>query len=143
MSRRRNATPRGFQSLDDVHESILASRSDIKTLWDKTEERRKVSEFLLKMRYRAGLTQSQVAKAAGWDKGFVSRLENVPSRFPDLQTISRYMTACGLSLGVIAMESPGADGAAIVEMLSLGAANQRQPLSEGEPNARAFLKSKG
>jgi transcriptional regulator with XRE-family HTH domain len=123
------------ETIDTAHRRILASHPEIEALWKKTAERREVSEFLLRARYRAGLSQSQIAREAGWDKAFVSRLESVSSRFPDLQTISRYMTACGATVGLAVMESSDPNHAGIIDAVPLNAAKPGQPLSGGKPKA--------
>jgi transcriptional regulator with XRE-family HTH domain len=89
-----------LESFDEADRRLRSTHPEIEALWDKSAQRRGLSEFLLRARYRAGLTQSQLAKRAGWDKSFVSRMESVFSSVPDLMTIARYMSACGETVGL-------------------------------------------
>lgn len=93
------------ESFDDVDRRIRSTHPEVGALWDKSAQRRGLSEFLLRARYRADLSQSQLAKRAGWDKSFVSRLESAFSPVPDLVTIARYIAACGESVGLTAFNS--------------------------------------
>src|SRR3546814_20356947 len=54
------------------------------------------------MRSRAGLGQSGVARRAGWDEAFVSRLEGGLGGMPGLETLSRYATACEQEIALVA-----------------------------------------
>lgn len=93
-----------LRSFDEADREILQSRPDVAALWDKTARRRAISSLLLKARYRAGLSQAQLAAHAGWDKSYVSRLEGHVDSFPDIETISRYMTACNATVGLMVVE---------------------------------------
>ena len=95
--------PERLESFDEADRRIRARRPDIRALWHRSEQRRGVSEFLLRARYRAGLSQSELAERAGWDKSFVSRTESVSSPVPDLMTVSRYIAACGETVGLAAV----------------------------------------
>jgi len=95
-------TPEKLESFDEADRRIRFARPDIEALWGKSKQKRELSEFLLRARYRAGLNQSQLAERAGWDKSFVSRMESAFSPVPDLATISRYMAACGEAVGLTA-----------------------------------------
>lgn len=110
---------KGFERFEDANRRILASHPEAEALWNRTAQRRKFSEFLLKARYRAGLSQAQIAEYAGWDKSFVSRLESVSGPVPDILTISRYMTACNATIGLVLVESIDPDHAGIIDSVPL------------------------
>lgn len=97
-------TPEKLESFDEADRRIRSARPDIEALWNKSKQKRELSEFLLRARYRAGLNQSQLATLAGWDKSFVSRMESAFSPVPDLTTISRYMAACGQTVGLMVFD---------------------------------------
>ncbi len=110
-------------NFDEADRGIRSMRPEIEALWVKTAAKRGLSEFLLRARYRAGLSQSQVAERAGWDKSFVSRMESVSSPISDLATIARYVSACGEFVGLCAtskMDSP------IIDAVLLNAADLKQ-----------------
>jgi transcriptional regulator with XRE-family HTH domain len=112
-----------FESFEEVDRQIRSKRPDIEALWDKSKQKRGFSEFLLRARYRAGLSQSQLAERAGWDKSFVSRMESAFSPIPDLLTISRYMSACGETVGLTVFNTANPEDLSIVDALVLNPAN--------------------
>lgn len=70
----------------------------------KAEYQRLAPEFelantLISMRQRAGLSQEEVAKRLGTQKGNISRLERGDSN-PGWKTLQRYAQACGFELSV-------------------------------------------
>jgi transcriptional regulator with XRE-family HTH domain len=88
-------------SLETVHAGVLRESRKIRQLWDETAPRRKISMMLVEMRRKAGLSQKQIAEVAGWNKGYVSRLESALDRTPDTTTLARYAAACGMSAGFV------------------------------------------
>ena len=52
------------------------------------------------MRKEANLTQAELAERAGWDTGYISRLESATGGIPQLGTIARYTQACGQVVGL-------------------------------------------
>lgn len=69
-------------------------------LWQKTAQRRALSQVLVRLRKGKNLTQKQLAARAGWDQAFVSRLESATGGWPDLHTLRRYAWACGEILSI-------------------------------------------
>lgn len=102
------------ETFDDLRDEILAERPDAREVWHASKLKRAVAMALVGMRKRVGLTQIEVAKRAGWDKGYVSRLEGVAGGLPELDTLVRYALACGceLRLGLF-----HADGKEVVDLL--------------------------
>lgn len=50
---------------------------------------------LRRMRKAAGLTQHELARAAGWSQPYVSRLERFDGREPTLDVVEKWAHACG------------------------------------------------
>jgi transcriptional regulator with XRE-family HTH domain len=123
-------------SFDELDRQIRSARPDIEALSNKTAQRRALSEFLLRARYRAGLNQSQVAKRAGWDKSFVSRMESVFSPVPDLMTIARYISACGEIVGLAVSNPADPQRLSIVDALFLDAAKTECSDEQKETNGQ-------
>src|SRR3546814_7068808 len=91
-----------FESDDAVHDRILTEVPGLRAQWDASEAKRQVALFLVAMRSRAGLGQTDVARRAGWDKAFVSRLEAGLGGMPGLETLSRYAAVCEQEIGLVA-----------------------------------------
>lgn len=85
----------------DLHDSILRNNPQVRAAWDRAEQKRKLSMFLVNMRTSAGFTQRQLAEAVRWDKSFISRLEAASGPVPALETISKYAQACGFNIGLV------------------------------------------
>ena len=58
-----------------------------------------LSDTLMTMRSKAGLTQEQIAEKMGTQKSNISRLER-GSANPSWQTLQKYAKACGFQLSV-------------------------------------------
>lgn len=105
---KRRAASRKTGSLDDLHNELLRSDPKFRKLWRTSATKRAVAIALVRMRKRAGYTQAGLAKRAGWDKAFVSRLEGAVGAVPNPATLMRYAGACGHALGVVfASVKPG------------------------------------
>ncbi len=100
--RPKNASkPIKLLDFDVVQEKIFRSHPRARELWEQTEPKRKIGLMLARLRKVAGLSQMALAKNAGWDKAFVSRLEGAQGGMPDTDTISRYAAGCGAVAGVV------------------------------------------
>ncbi len=73
----------------------MPRRPELREAWERTRVARDLATALVQARTAAGLNQAQLARKAGWDKAFVSRLEDALSGTPDLATLARYLQACG------------------------------------------------
>jgi transcriptional regulator with XRE-family HTH domain len=91
--------------------------------------RAELSAALASLRGRCGLTQTQVARRAGWQVQFVSQLESGRGRMPDFTTLVRFGKACGVSIGLVFTR-----GTSVVSALTLQDADKRksfEPLAGG------------
>ena len=93
--------------LADVKQRFLAKSTDNRKAWSETEPKRAIGMALALYRAERGLSQKDVAEQAGWDKGFVLRLEGAQGGYPETATLQRYAEACGarLVVGLIDDES--------------------------------------
>lgn len=72
---------------------------EVKTEYDLLESEFTLIDTLLSMRARSGLTQDEVAKKMGTQKGNISRLEKGNSN-PSWRTIQNYAHACGFEISM-------------------------------------------
>ena len=61
----------------------------------KNARKREIAMKLRALRDKRGLTQKEVAPAAGMTQSMVARLEALSGPVPSLASIERYVTACG------------------------------------------------
>lgn len=113
------AKPTGLETFEEADRRLRASHPKAEAFLNRTAQKRKISEFLLRARYRAGLRQVEVAKNAGMSKSQVSRLEDVSGPVPDILTVLRYMTACKATIGLVAIKSIDPDHSQIVDAIPL------------------------
>jgi transcriptional regulator with XRE-family HTH domain len=112
---------------DDLREELLRTRADFRAEWETSEPKRRIAATLVRLRIRAGRTQSELAQLAGWDKAYVSRLESASGAVPDVQTIARYAQACDTSVGLVFASNKATVGTAqVLEGVTLGADQDRQ-----------------
>ncbi|MBT5758014.1 MAG: helix-turn-helix transcriptional regulator [Candidatus Marinimicrobia bacterium] len=62
------------------------------------DESQKLGENLKRIRTQKGISQGDIARALGIDKGFISNIENGKTN-PTLATISKLAKAVGVSVG--------------------------------------------
>ncbi len=72
---------------------------DVKAEYDLLETEFAFIDTLLSMRKKSGLTQDEVAKRMGTQKGNISRLERGSSN-PSWKTLQNYANACGFELSM-------------------------------------------
>ncbi|UYN97594.1 MAG: helix-turn-helix domain-containing protein [Enhydrobacter sp.] len=108
-----------FTSLEEVEGEVLATRPDVRKIWDETASRRSLSMKLVGLRRSAGLAQSDIAARTGWDKAFVSRLESARGGFPDIATVNRYAEVCGATVGFVFASPIDATHVRIVDAVAL------------------------
>jgi hypothetical protein len=83
---------------------------------------------------RGGLTQVQFSRRADWNPRFVSRLDSLRGRTPDLATIVRYGNACGTVIGLVFVKQGGCALAVVTAVTLQGALEStRFELLEGRP----------
>lgn len=117
-----------MRSLDAFRQELLDSRPGFRRAWEASEPKRNVALALVRLRTQAGRTQTQVAEAAGWDKGFVSRLEATAGPVPDIATITRYAAACESVVGLVfASVAAGTGAAHVIESVSLATPTDVNP----------------
>jgi transcriptional regulator with XRE-family HTH domain len=94
--------------LDDyasIRQEIVEASAEVRSLLDKTQAKRRIALMLTRMRAKRDFSQKDIAERIGWDKAFVSRLESAQGGVPDMQTLSRYAGACGLSIGLVVCDA--------------------------------------
>ncbi len=72
---------------------------EVKAEYDLLESEFALIDTLLSMRKKSGLTQDEVAKRMGTQKGNISRLEK-GSTNPSWKTIQNYAHACGFEISM-------------------------------------------
>ncbi|CAM4422463.1 MAG: hypothetical protein LEGION0403_FIIPPAGN_02725 [Legionella sp.] len=72
---------------------------EVKAEYDLLESEFALIDTLLSMRQKSGLTQDEVAKRMGTQKGNISRLEKGSSN-PSWKTIQNYAHACGFEISM-------------------------------------------
>ena len=95
------SAPDSAETIEDLREELLQSRRDFREQWEATSTKRSIARALVRMRGDVGCSQTELAKRAGWDKAFVSRLEAASGPLPDTVTLIRYAVACGRALGLV------------------------------------------
>jgi transcriptional regulator with XRE-family HTH domain len=75
--------------------AMLEGDAELQREWERTAPERAVAAVLVGVRRDRGLSQGELARAAGWDQAFVSRLESGRAGMPTLETIARYARVCG------------------------------------------------
>ena len=98
----------------------------LRRAWDEDALPRAIGDALTGMRRGAGLSQAELARAAGWDPSYVSRLERGGSAVPAPETVARFAAACGL---VASYAFHDAAGATLAEIPLVALAGKvRRPL---------------
>ena len=93
---------------EDPFFADLLQKPALREQWEKHTSARRLALALVGMRRKAGRTQKQVAEAAGWDQGYVSRLEFGRGPLPEVATVQRYAKACGGRSAYVLSDSEGA-----------------------------------
>lgn len=107
------------ETLAEAKARFLKSK-DNRKLWDQTERKRGVGMALAEYRHERGVSQRDIAKRTGWDKGFISRLEGAQGGVPETKTLARYVEACDARLGVVVIDEETAKTgrARVLEVMS-------------------------
>ena len=72
---------------------------EVKAEYDQLAPEFALTNTLISMRQKAGLTQDEIAKRMGTQKSNISRLERGSSN-PSWKTLQNYALACGFELSV-------------------------------------------
>ena len=120
MSKQTKTRTETRSSVRDIRETFLESRPDVRELWEAHQPRREIALAFVHIRTRAGLSQAEVAKRAGWNKSYVSRLESMDNgSVPDTETLARYARACEMDLGLVFAKAEGAHKHRVVDVVPL------------------------
>lgn len=105
---RRDAPSRSF--LQELREANPAGAD----LLDRNEAKANIARSLRAMRKARQMTQEEVSTASGLTQPLISRLEAPTGPMPDLNSVMRYVSACGghLSLDFRLDQTATADNAA-------------------------------
>jgi cytoskeletal protein CcmA (bactofilin family) len=87
--------PKAEETAGVLRNEVLKSRPTFFQRWAAGAPKRNVALQLVRMRAEAGYSQAEVARRAGWDEEFVSRLEEFSGPIPDDAIVARYAAACG------------------------------------------------
>lgn len=88
-------------SLETVLDRQLGKDSELRVLFDEKRFYLQVAHLVTSLRLKAGLTQAEVAKAAGVSQPLVARLERGDSRrTPTFDTIYRLLKVLGYQLEI-------------------------------------------
>jgi transcriptional regulator with XRE-family HTH domain len=98
-----------LRDYSSTRDRIFRESAEVRTLWKRTALKRRIGFMLAHMRHATEVSQKHIAESAGWDKGFVSRLEGANGGVPDLQTLARFADKCGLAIGLVVCERPTND----------------------------------
>lgn len=128
MTKNPSAEPRDFSS---VNERILARNPAAAAAWEEVRPALELILMLVRLRKSRGLSQSDVAERAGWDKSFVSRLERPAERMPDLTTVSRYLEACHARVGIVVASVDTPAQLHVEDAVALGGGEVSQNMFEG------------
>jgi transcriptional regulator with XRE-family HTH domain len=85
-------------SLENLKDKAFKN-PEVKAEYDLLESEFALIDTLLSMRQKSGLTQDEVAKKMGTQKGNISRLEKGSSN-PSWKTIQNYAHACGFEISM-------------------------------------------
>jgi len=94
-------TPKLANRVHELMQKQLAERPALAKAWDESKSRRDLSAALGRLRRQAKLTQEEVARAAGWDQSFVSKLESATGPWPTQATLQKFAEACQGGVGLV------------------------------------------
>ncbi|MCK7615673.1 helix-turn-helix domain-containing protein [Roseibium sediminicola] len=80
---------------------MRAVRPDVVERQDRNARKQAIAKSLRALRDSRGLTQNDVARKSGMTQSVVARLEALTGSVPKLESIERYVSACGGHLALI------------------------------------------
>lgn len=118
-----------FKNSDTVKKEIFKEFPEVRKFWQASEEKRRIALMFVRIRTIAGLSQKELADEADWDKAFVSRLEGAQGGIPDLHTVTRYASVCGLKVSIVVSTSASSEQIDVVDAITLGTKSiERNPI---------------
>ena len=82
-------------------ERLRDTRPDVVARQTRHAHKQEVARQLRALRDASGMTQSDVAEAAGMTQSAVARMEALTGPVPGLESIERYVDACGGHMALI------------------------------------------
>lgn len=82
-------------------EKFLETRPDLVEHQKKNARKRAIAVKLRALRDARGMTQADVAQAAGMTQSMIARLEALSGPVPGLESIERYVEACGGQMALL------------------------------------------
>lgn len=108
-----------FKEYTEIRTEVVRNVPAIAALLVETEPKRQIALMLIRLRKTAKLSQKDVSERAGWNKGFVSRLEGAQGGIPDSQTLARYAQACGAAIALVVGTAPDRDHIHVIDAVTL------------------------
>ena len=81
--------------LEELRQEVFGGQPEPERAYQDSRQRAQLGAGLKLQRRRAGLTLRQLAEKAGWSPSYVSRLESATGPWPKVDSILRYLAACG------------------------------------------------
>ncbi|MBK1666603.1 hypothetical protein CKO28_00915 [Rhodovibrio sodomensis] len=81
--------------LEGLRQEVFEGQPEAERAYRDSRQRAQLGAGLKLQRRRAGLTLRQLAEKAGWSPSHVSRLESATGPWPKVDSILRYLAACG------------------------------------------------
>lgn len=82
-------------------EKLRDARPDLVAHQEKHARKRAIAIKLRALRDARGMTQDDVAKAAGMTQSMIARIEALSGPVPGLDSIGRYVAACGGQMALV------------------------------------------
>jgi transcriptional regulator with XRE-family HTH domain len=101
-------------SADPVFDDLLAEDPELRDRWSRHRPVRDLALALVGMRRKAGMSQKDLAVAAGWDPAYVSRLESGRGPMPEVSTVQRYTEACHGTAGYVFLDCTGSPAVVLI-----------------------------
>jgi transcriptional regulator with XRE-family HTH domain len=86
---------RRADELDDLKREVYQGAPEAEQAYLDSRQRAQLGAGLKRQRRQAGLTLRQLATEAGWHPSYVSRMESATGPWPKIDSILRYLAACG------------------------------------------------
>jgi len=112
------------------------ARPDLAERQAKNARKRAIAIKLRALRDARGLTQVEVAETAGMTQSMIARLEALSGPLPSLESIDRYVDACGGHMALLISPAPTALPDIAVRFDQFRGLPSGERLSRDEANAR-------
>ena len=84
-----------------ILQEMMDADPEIKQFIDEWDREYEFRRELVLARMEAGLTQKELSELSGLDQRAISRVEKSVDVSPNLKTLTKYLNALGLKLGLI------------------------------------------